>query len=395
MAEIQFDPATHPHRRLNPLTNEHVLVSPHRTKRPWLGQTEPPQPSNLPEYDPKCYLCPGNTRAGGQQNAVYDYTMVFENDYAAVLPPPGPAAPPAPHPLLTTQPVEGGCDVLCFHPRHDLTLARLPVSDIERIVEEWSSVYNKRGTQEGIEYVQIFENKGAMMGCSNPHPHGQVWSLSAVPSLPATELANLKRYSMSNVPSSRAPRGPKDRPCMLCEYAHFEVGVDHEVGRVVVKNEHWVALVPWWAIWPFEILLLPYSRHIPSIAHLTAAEKASFAEILSRVTKRYDNLFSCSFAYSMGIHQRPTPRKTGDTATDDDDDVAHLHLHFAPPLLRSASVRKFLVGFELMAEPQRDLTPEQAAQRLRACSEVHYLDADKPALSAENETSKDVDPTNS
>ncbi|KAL6309191.1 galactose-1-phosphate uridyl transferase [Sparassis latifolia] len=384
MAELQFDPSTHPHRRLNPLTNEHVLVSPHRTKRPWLGQTEPPQSSRLPEFDPKCYLCPGNARAGGQRNEVYEHTMVFENDYAAVLPPPGPVAPPAPHPLLTTEPVQGGCDVLIFHPRHDLTLARLPLKDIERIIEEWCAIYQKRGTQDGIKYVQIFENKGAMMGCSNPHPHGQVWSLSAVPSLPATELANLKRYSLSDVQPSGAPKGLQNRPCLLCEYAHFEVGADYEAGRVVVKNEHWVALVPWWAIWPFEIMLLPYTRHIPSIADLSRAERVSFADLLSKITKRYDNLFSCSFAYSMGIHQRPIPSATvnvGDTllAGDQDlGDVAHLHLHFTPPLLRSASVRKFLVGFELMAEPQRDLTPEQAAQRLRACSEVHYLDAAEP-----------------
>jgi len=373
MAETEFDPTTHPHRRVNPLTNEHVLVSPHRTKRPWLCQTEPPQPLNLPQHDPQCYLCPGNTRAGGQQNEAYTDTFLFENDYAAVLPPPGPAAPPVPHPLLTTEPVQGGCDVLIFHPRHDLTLARLSISEIVRVIDEWCVVYKKRGAQDGIEYVQIFENKGAMMGCSNPHPHGQVWSLSVVPSLPATELASLKRYSLSNDSSSGAPKGPQGRPCMLCEYAHFEVGVDHEAGRVVVKNEHWVAVVPWWAVWPFEILLLPYARHIPSIAHLTADEKSSFADILSKITKRYDNLFSCSFAYSMGIHQRPTPPASGFEGQDEED-IAHLHLHFAPPLLRSASVRKFLVGFELMAEPQRDLTPEQAAQRLRACAEVHYLD---------------------
>ncbi|KAH9925316.1 HIT-like domain-containing protein [Fomitopsis serialis] len=371
MAETEFDPTTHPHRRLNPLTGEHVLVSPHRTKRPWLGQTEPPQALDLPQYDPKCYLCPGNTRAGGAKNEAYEHTTVFENDYAAVLPPPGPAAPPAPHPLLTTEPVQGGCDVLCFHPRHDLTLARLPVPDIERIVEEWCAIYSKRGSQEGIQYVQIFENKGAMMGCSNPHPHGQVWSLSDVPSLPGTELASLKRYALSNAPSSSAPKGPEGKACLLCEYAHFEVG-----------NEHWVALVPWWAVWPFEIMrqCLPLSP-------------TAFASILSQITKRYDNLFSCSFAYSMGIHQRPVPRKAGD---GEDVDVAHLHLHFNPPLLRSASVRKFLVGFELMAEPQRDLTPEQAAGRLRGCSEVHYLDvAENAPKTAENPTSKDADPTNS
>ncbi|KAI0811071.1 HIT-like domain-containing protein [Irpex lacteus] len=374
MAEITFDPTSHPHRRLNPLTNEYTLVSPHRMKRPWQGQTEPPQPSNLPQYDPKCYLCPGNQRAGGAQNPDYEQIFVFENDYAAVLPPPGPQAPPAPHPLLKTEPVQGGCDVLTFHRRHDLTLARLPLSDIEKVIEEWCKVYKKRGTQEGINYVQIFENKGAMMGCSNPHPHGQVWSLSTIPTLPATELANLAKYSLEDNTSSDAPRGYEGRPCLLCEYAHFEVGVPLEEGRVVHKNDHWVALVPWWAIWPFEILLLPYKRHIPSILHLTPEEKASFADALSVVTKRYDNLFSCSFAYSMGIHQRPLPSIDPELA--EEGDIAHLHLHFAPPLLRSASIRKFLVGFELMAEPQRDLTAEQAAVRLRGLPTTHYMDRD-------------------
>jgi UDPglucose--hexose-1-phosphate uridylyltransferase len=347
----------------NPLTDEYVLVSPHRTKRPWLGQTEPPQPSTLPEYDPQCYLCPGNARAGGQQNPVYSHTTTFENDYAAVLPPPGPTAPSAPHPLLQTEPVQGGCDVLIFHPRHDLTLARLATLDIEHIIDEWINVYHKRGMQEGVKYVQIFEvkfellyskrflmhlpqNKGAMMGCSNPHPHGQVWSLSEIPTLPAKKLANLRKYSLSEVAPSGAPRGPKGRPCMLCEYVHFELTVPENEGRIILRNEHFVALVPWWAIWPFEVMLLPYKRHIPSLAHLSDEEKKAFADILGRLTRRYDNLFRCSFAYSMGVHQRPIPPiRDGAPAEDEDEDnVAHLHLNFAPPLLRSASVRKFLVG---------------------------------------------------
>jgi len=301
--------------------------------------------------------------------------MIFENDFPAVLSPPGPIAPIAPHPLLTIDPVQGGCDVLAFHPRHDLTMARLPVGDIETIVDEWIRVYRERGEQEGIKYVQIFENKGAIMGCSNPHPHGQVWSLSAVPTIPSVELASLRRYSSSNILPSGAPRGPKGRPCLLCEYVHFERGIPEHEGRIIVKNNDWIALVPWWATWPFEILLLPYKRHIPSISHLTASEKLALAQILSNVTIRYDNLFSCSFAYSMGVHQRPIPSiDRGISAGEDDDDVAHLHLHFFPPLLRSASVRKFLVGFELMAESQRDIAPEQAAKRLRECPEIHYLD---------------------
>ncbi|RDB21214.1 Galactose-1-phosphate uridylyltransferase [Hypsizygus marmoreus] len=366
----EFDPSTHPHRRLNPLTNEHVLVSPHRNKRPWLGQTEAPQVTSLPQYDSDCYLCPGNVRSGGQRNPVYDQTYTFVNDFAAVLPPPAPSAPLAPHPLLTTEPVHGACDVLIFHPRHDLTLARLAVEDIGRVIDQWIHIYRQRGSQDGIRYVQIFENKGAIMGCSNPHPHGQVWSLSEVPTLPATEIASLKRYSFSGSPASEAPRGPKGRPCLLCDYAHLEM---HQQERIVVQNEYWVAVVPWWAIWPFEILLLPYKRHIPSIAHLSAEEKSALANILVKITTRYDNLFSCSFAYSMGIHQRPTPSSSSQDE-DEQDDIAHLHFHFSPPLLRSATIRKFLVGFELMSEAQRDLTPEQAAGRLRDCSEVHYLD---------------------
>ncbi|KIJ34634.1 hypothetical protein M422DRAFT_126716, partial [Sphaerobolus stellatus SS14] len=214
------------------------------------------------------------------------------------------------------------------------------------------------------------QNKGAMMGCSNPHPHGQIWSLSQVPHLPQTELASLLEYAKSDQPPSDAPKDSQGRPSLLLDYAHFEVSVPKDEGRVVVQNEDWVALVPWWAVWPFEILLLPYKRHIPSLVELTENERTSLAQILSKVTKRYDNLFSTSFAYSMGIHQRPVPKNNNEA---DDHDVAHLHFHFSPPLLRSASVRKFLVGFELMAEPQRDLTPETAAQRLRSLPDIHYL----------------------
>ncbi|KAJ3827701.1 galactose-1-phosphate uridyl transferase [Lentinula raphanica] len=375
MAEV-FDPSTHPHRRYNPLTNEHVIVSPHRNKRPWLGQVEPPQSQDLPSYDPACYLCPGNTRAGGKKTEVYEHTYIFENDYAAVLPPPMPNAPAEPHHLLTTEPVGGGCDVLIFHPRHDLTIPRLPLGAVERIIEEWIKIYLKRGSEDGIKHVQIFENKGAMMGCSNPHPHGQIWSFTTVPTIPAREIVNLVNYSNVEHPDSSAPRGPHGKPCLLCEYAHTEINIEG-TDRVVVKNDHWVALVPWWAYWPFEILLLPYRRHIPSIFHLTPDEKVSFADILSKVTKRYDNLFSCSFAYSMGIHQRPIPLSSPEDT--DEDDIAHLHLHFSPPLLRSATVKKFMAGIELMAESQRDITPEQAAQRLRECSEIHYMDANTGA----------------
>jgi len=214
------------------------------------------------------------------------------------------------------------------------------------------------------------------MGCSNPHPHGQVWSLSEIPTIPARELESLRRYSQSELTETGASKGTNGRPCMLCEYSYAELQRAEGDSRVVTCNEYWIAVVPWWATWPFEILLMPYRRHIQSISDLTEAEKLSFAVIMSSVTIRYDNLFSCSFPYSMGIHQRPTPAFEGpESGSEDIMDIAHLHIHYHPPLLRSANIKKFLVGFELMAEAQRDLTPEQAAAKLRHCSDKHYLDA--------------------
>jgi len=263
--------------------------------------------------------------------------------------------------------VKGQCDVLIFHPRHDLTLARLAITDIVNVIGEWINIYKARSETKNVEYVQIFENKGSMMGCSNPHPHGQVWSLSIVPDLPATEYARMKEYAKADQTESNAPRSETGRPNLLLEYANFELSIERSSGRVVASNDHWVAVVPWWAIWPFEILMLPYKRQVHSLAHLREEESVSFASILSEVAVRYDNLFSTSFAYSMGIHQLPTLRKM-----EEYSDV-QLHLHFTPPLLRSANVRKFLVGFEIMSEPQRDLTPEQAAARLRGCGTSHYL----------------------
>ncbi|KDN48978.1 hypothetical protein RSAG8_02331, partial [Rhizoctonia solani AG-8 WAC10335] len=401
---MDFDPSTHPHRRYNPLTNEHVLVSPHRTKRPWQGQTEPPQTQSLPPYDPQCYLCPGNKRSNGDTNDKYEHTYNFPNDFPALLGPPAPLPPPAPHPLLATQPVQGRCDVLVFHPRHDLTLARLSVPDIERIIEKWTAVYEQRGREKDIKYVQIFENKGSMMGCSNPHPHGQVWSLSTVPQIPAGELTSMREYAAGTHPSSSpsdqtsaAPKGPGGKPCLLCEYAHFEVyGAAADNNRVVAKNGTWVGSSDPCRGAYLDPRTAP-SRHISSLLDLTPTEHRELAEILSTISVKYDNLFLTSFAYSMGLHQRPVPRArqsmtngingingvhshsngttngNGHAPEEDEHDIAHMHFHFSPPLLRSASVRKFLVGFELMGEPQRDLTAEQAAARLRNCAEVHFL----------------------
>ncbi|WVQ78403.1 galactose-1-phosphate uridylyltransferase [Cryptococcus sp. DSM 104549] len=372
-----FDPSEHPHRRFNPLTGKHVLVSPHRTKRPWKGQTEEPVVAALPQYEEACNLCPGNARSGGYVNPKYEETFTFENDFPALLPGPTPSLPAADNAspaesLFASEPVRGRCKVICFHPRHDLTLAKMEPRDIERIVGEWRRVYEEEGAmlREGAKgvgegYVQIFENRGSMMGASAPHPHGQVWSLSYVPDEPATELQNL-----ANPPPVSSPSHPKrgdGKPCLLCTYAAEEV---ERKERVVEIDEEggWVAVVPFWAVWPFEILVLPYKRHIPSILQLTEPEVAGLARILKKVLVRYDNLFSCPFPYSMGLHQAPLPPL--DPATE----VAHTHFHFYPPLLRSASVRKFLVGFEMMGEVQRDLTPEQAATRLRGLPTVHYLE---------------------
>ncbi len=334
-----------PHRRYNPLLDEWVLVSPHRTQRPWQGQQEADSRVSRPDYDPQCYLCAGNTRASGDANPQYSNTFVFANDYAALMKTSEPIEPSG-NPLFQVESVRGECRVVCFSPRHDLTLAEMPPSDIAEVVTLWRAQYAE--LSQTYDWVQIFENKGSVMGCSNPHPHGQIWASDSVPTLAQKEEdAQVSHFAKTGTP-------------MLQMVADEEIRLGE---RVVELTEHWVAMVPFWAVWPFEILLLPRVS-IPTFNDLTSEVEANLALVMSRLLIRYDNLFETSFPYSMGWHNA-----SGNSAQPE---AWTLHAHFYPPLLRSATVRKFMVGYEMLAEPQRDITPEQAAQRLRDVSGVHY-----------------------
>jgi UDPglucose--hexose-1-phosphate uridylyltransferase len=332
-----------PHRRLNPLINEWVLVSPHRAGRPWQGQLEKVTAKREPEYDPTCYLCPGNPRVGGVLNPRYTGIFVFDNDFAALKPGVRDDRLDIENRgLLVAQGEPGLCRVICFLPRHDLTLATMTPKDIENVIHTWTTQFQDLAQMPQINHVQIFENRGSMMGASNPHPHCQIWATSSVPDIPAKELAGQANYIETH------------NSCLLCDYVRLE---DQQQVRVVCENEEFVAMVPFWAVWPFEILVVS-RRHLGAFPDFTGTEAASLAQLLKTVTSTYDKVFDVPFPYSMGFHQSPTDGKP--------HPECHFHAHFYPPLLRSATIRKFMVGFEMLGMPQRDITPESAAAHLKS-----------------------------
>lgn len=348
MTDIRFNSSHHPHRRYNPLTGEWVQVSPHRLKRPWQGQIETPPVGSLPKHDPNCYLCPGNRRTNGKMNPKYTKPYIFANDYAAILPE-VPSIPNGGQPLFQMDKVQGVCRVMCFSPRHDLTLPEMTVEGIEAVVKAWGEQTAVLG--QTYQWVQIFENKGEMMGCSNPHPHCQIFAVDILPNEARREDVQQRHYWETH-----------KRPLLL-DYAQQEL---EQGERVVVANEHWLVVVPFWASWPYEALLLP-RRHILRLSELSPVEQSALAELLKQFLTRYDNLFQVAFPYTMGWHSAPFSRGS--------QTHWQLHAHFYPPLLRSATIKKFMVGYEMLGEIVRDFTAEQAAQQLRECSLVHYLES--------------------
>lgn len=337
---------TAPHRRYNILTREWVLVSPHRTNRPWQGKTEKSGTEVREKYKEDCYLCPGNTRSSGAVNPEYRDPFTFENDFPALIP--DSSNQKISDGLFRAEPETGICKVVCFSPNHGLTLPLMETQDITKVIQTWIKEYKNLGSKEDINYVQIFENKGEIMGCSNPHPHGQIWAQKSIPNEVEKKSKNLKEFWANNNHS------------LLEAYLKQELEIDE---RIVLKNQHFVALVPYWAIWPYEIMIIPRT-HYSNIGQLNLEEEQAFAEIIKKLCIKYDNLFETSFPYSSGIHQQPTDKE--------DYPEWHFHMSFYPPLLRSATIKKFMVGYELFASPQRDITAEQAAETLKSLPEIHY-----------------------
>ncbi|HEY6766917.1 MAG TPA: UDP-glucose--hexose-1-phosphate uridylyltransferase [Candidatus Sulfotelmatobacter sp.] len=337
-----------PHRRFNPLLREWVLVSPHRTQRPWLGKVDETIPPTRLEYDPACYLCPENERANGAHNPKYTSTFVFENDYAALFANP-PRVETNEDALLIAESEAGICRVVCFSPRHSLTIPVMTLLEVRKVVNTWSEQFLELEKVPWVRHIQIFENRGSLMGASNPHPHCQIWANTSIPNIPGRELSSLNEYAAGK------------KSCLLCDYLRLEFSKEE---RVVCENDGFAIVVPYWAVWPFETLLLS-KRHVAAIDEFSVNESDLLADILRQITTRYDNLFETSFPYSMGFHQRPSDRRL--------HPEWHFHGHYYPPLLRSATVQKFMVGYELLASPQRDITPEAAAARLRELSAMHYL----------------------
>ncbi|WP_367118587.1 UDP-glucose--hexose-1-phosphate uridylyltransferase [uncultured Chryseobacterium sp.] len=342
-----FNPKQHPHRRYNPLLDEWILVSPQRANRPWQGQTEKRTEEKLPVHDESCYLCSGNIRVNGERNPEYKGVYVFNNDFGSLMKDEVETSVETSD-FFTLKPERGINRVICFSENHSLTLPEMEVDDIKNVVDVWQQQYEELGSLDYIGHVQIFENKGQMMGCSNPHPHGQIWAQSSIPSIISKTQENLKKYFERNGTS------------MLEDYVKKELEMNE---RIILENEDFVALVPFWAVWPYETMIVS-KKKIENLLHFSEAEKLSLASVIKDLTTKYDNLFEMSFPYSAGIHQSPTDGKP--------HSEWHFHMHFYPPLLRNAEVKKFMVGYEMLAEPQRDITPEQSAEVLKKLSVVHY-----------------------
>lgn len=346
-----FNTNEHPHRRYNPLLDEWILVSPHRAKRPWQGQKEVIPVDNRPEHDENCYLCAGNTRSNGVKNDNYTDCFVFENDFSALLQEEV-SYEKNDNELFQLKPERGINKVVCFSPKHNLTLAEMEINAIEKVIQVWKEQYIELGNNDFINYVQIFENKGSVMGCSNPHPHGQIWAQSSLPTQVDKTQKSLYNYYL------------KHKSSLLKDYLDYELKTQE---RIVFENNHFAFVVPFWAIWPYETMLIS-KRHFGNIIAMTNDETKAFAEALQIITIKYDNLFETSFPYSSGIHQTPTDRIA--------HPEWHFHMHFYPPLLRSATVKKFMVGYEMLGEAQRDISPEQSAATLRNLPNIHYKQND-------------------